>query len=56
MRTARWLMLALVAVGSGALHAQQAQVMPDAPAAADAARIAELSEKARTIVECLLRQ
>jgi len=48
MRIARCLLLSLL--GSHSLHAQQAQVMPDAPAAADAARIAELSEKARTIV------
>jgi dipeptidyl aminopeptidase/acylaminoacyl peptidase len=51
MRILGRLMLALLGVWSGPLAAQTPQVAPDAPAAADAARLAELTEKAKVIVE-----
>jgi dipeptidyl aminopeptidase/acylaminoacyl peptidase len=53
MRNSGRLMLALLGLWSGPLAAQT-QVAPDAPAAADAARIAELSAQARPIVEAYI--
>lgn len=51
MRVSGCLLLGLMGVWSGSLTAQTAQVAPDAPAPGDAPRVAELSEKARVIVE-----
>jgi dipeptidyl aminopeptidase/acylaminoacyl peptidase len=51
MRTSAGLLFALIGAWSGPLRAQSAPVAPDPPAPADAARLAELSQKAKAIVD-----